>query len=361
VAAAAATRRAGFLRWQRQFPAMQMCAAGAGPAYEEISGFLGKAAESTMSQMESTHFVGLFPSTAAFDTGEAAVSANAYARLPRATGHGPYTTALTKVVLVARSSDVHGLSLADCALTDAAAATWIRDKADHIINGLPLDAGLCSPEPFMTQVPFLNLIFEGKLEGNVLPLVLGDQTAQTAQQVANLLKTLVAQGGPYKHERVLFVMIGDLSRDLEKKWAIPRDKETVDNLVSQTFGDMSTYFGELEKVQQPGEHRRPFDYAIVLAAAKLATDLGLRGSVVTCSNSGDFIGATDRNENDKVRGYASVLFGHDSRPEGQRLSAGPQAPETMAPTTTTTTVAPTVQPPNTVIPADQLSMTPGPR
>lgn len=31
----------------------------------------------------------------------------------------------------------------------------------------------------------------------------------------------------YKHERVLFVMIGDLSRDLEKKWAIPRDKETV--------------------------------------------------------------------------------------------------------------------------------------
>lgn len=70
-------------------------------------------------------------------------------------------------------------SLQSRALHDPGPLTAVHpvDSSRSVCFGLVLH--LFCP---ILEVPFLNLIFEGKLEGNVLPLVLGDQTAQTAQQ-----------------------------------------------------------------------------------------------------------------------------------------------------------------------------------
>lgn len=345
------------------FPDMEACPGQSSPPYEKVTEVLGKAKEKVLAQQESEHFVALVPATAAFDTGEAEVSAAAYTRLPidakSTTGYG---TKLTKVVMVGASASASGLYLADCGgLTDTAAADWLRQKAATQVNSLPLNDGTGSASPLEMQVPFLNLVFEGKLPGNVVPLVLGGQSAEAAQQVGNLLRALVQKGGPYVNERVLFLFVGDLSRDLEKKWAQPRDDETVQKLITSSFGDLSVYFSDLEKVQAAGEHRRPYDWPIVLSCLKLASSLQYTGVRIMVGNSGDWIGAPDRNEMDKVRGYASVLFGHDARPLGQRLSAGPQDPKMPETTTTSTTAPPTVAPPPTIIPQDQLALTPGPR
>jgi len=337
------------------FPAIAACDGDSAPEYPVATGFLTDASALTLAQVESHHIVGVVPHSAALATGEAAVSAQLYAALPRipVDGGSGFETAMTKVVLVGVSDDqsTEGFWVPPCGeLTDENAVKWLLEAAPKMVNGPPTLAAKADPA-LANQVPFVDLVLGERKKGGVLPVVMGKQTPQLAQQMGDLLGKIVGSGGPYQQNRVLFLFAADLSRNLEKKWAQPRDAETVGKMVAEGFGSVLTYFNGLKDVQLAGEHRRPVDFAGVLAALKLAENLKLRGAEVRVGSSGDFIGATDRNDLEKVRGYASVLFLRDDRTPGEKLSAAPQMP-TNAPTTTTTTTGPTTTPPaNTMPPA----------
>jgi AmmeMemoRadiSam system protein B len=336
------------------FPDLSTCDASSTP-YDVVTGFMTNAASITPTQVESHHIIAVVPRSAAFDTGEAEVSALAYAALPRVAVDGGtgFDVAYTRVVLITAEEglDTEGIFFPPCGgMRDDDAVDWLKEAATSTVNG----ASLLQDNPTSTlqyQAPFAEILLGPRKEKHLLPIVLGKQTPQLAQQVGDLLARLVTSDGPYTAERVLFVFAGDLSHNLEKQWATPRDQETVKRMTAEGFSALITYFGDMKKASAAGESRQPVDSAVVLGAVKLAENLNLRGAAIRVANSGCYIGELDRNDLDKVRGYASVLFLRDDRTAGEIASSQPAKPEVQADTTTTTSAPTTMVPPPTLEPA----------
>jgi AmmeMemoRadiSam system protein B len=336
------------------FPDLSTCEAGSVP-YDTVTGFMTDAAAMNTASIESHHIIAVVPRSAAFDTKEAEVSALAYTALPKTVvddGTG-FDVVYSRVVLVSAEEglDTEGIFFPPCGeMRDDEGVEWLKQSAKNTVNG----ASILPDNPttaFQYQAPFIEVMLGPRKEKHVLPIVLGKQTPQLAQQVGDLLARLVSADGPYTAERVLFVFAGDLSHNLEKQWATPRDQETVQRMTAEGFSSLITYFADLKKASAAGESRQPVDPSVVLGAVKLAENLNLRGASIRVANSGCYIGQPDRNDLDKVRGYASVLFLRDDRTAGEIASAQPAKPEIQAETTTTTSAPTTMIPPPTMEPA----------
>jgi len=337
-----------------QFPEIVTCDGQTAPDYQMMANILTQAKSYVHQQLESNHMVVVVPKTAAHEHGESMISARLYASLPLQPGGTGFETSMTKVVLVGVDEDgeSEGLYIPNCGeFWDEGAAKTLKAHAGSMVNG-PSFLASKATDTLINQTPFINMILGERLKGNVLPLVLSKQSYQLAQQTGDLLASLVGTGGAYQAERVLFVFAADLSHNLEKQWAKPRDTETVTKMTSEGFGAVLKYFQKMKEVSVGDEHRRPYDYGSCLGAVKLAENLALRGASIAVANSGDFIGATDRNDMEIVRGYASVVYLRDDRTKGEIASATAEAPELPPKAADETTAPPTTPPPtNTLAPA----------
>jgi AmmeMemoRadiSam system protein B len=308
-------------------------------------------------QFATNHAVIFVPRSAPFSTGEAAMSAKAYARLPRAAvdmnadGYTGYEVAFDKVVLVGVDpAAASGVFIAECGeMTDTTATNWLREKAETFPNGAtPL--GSASTQGVDSQAPFIDIVLAEKRHSNVVTLIMGQQSNQLGQQVGDLLYSLVHGDGIWVQKKVLFVVAGDLSKNLDKEWARSRDKTTLEQVTGGSFNTMISYVQQLQQASQGEESRAPVDFAAVLSAMQLSANLGMNGKVLMFGNSADYIGDPSTNQNDLVQGYGSVIFSKSTLSASQEESAKCPEPELPA-ETTTTTQAPTTPEVPTMVPA----------
>lgn len=356
-------------------PPLLQCEGDTAPPYTDVSQFLTNARLQDQQLVESRHVVAMVPRTASFASGEAAVSAALYAKLPSAPdmeGTG-FEMALTKVVVVGSDAAAEeGVYFPGCGFADTEATAWLEEAGRTMTNGPAVLASRAAPPTVLSeQVPYLGLLLGAKMQGNVLPVVLGkpqepppagEAPGALGQRIGDLLTKLVRPGGPYagSEHRVLFLFAADLSHQLPKDLALARDTETVEKMTTSGFGPLLVYFENLREAATEacettpamcGESRRPVDYACVLGAVQLASNLGFQGAKVRVASSGDFGPGTDRNMLDPVRGFAAVVFTKDERTPGQIMSAQAAKPAAASTTTSTTTVVTTMVPPPTLMPA----------
>jgi AmmeMemoRadiSam system protein B len=342
-----------------QMRSVKTCSGAGPPTYEEVTNLLLDAAMPC--QFATNHAVMLVPRSAGFKTGEAAMSAKAYARLPRKTVdmnakfYTGYEVAFDKVVLIGVDPAAsEGVYIADCGtMTDSTATSWLREKAGVITNGASvLDSA--STAGVDAQAPFIDIVMPpagaDESQANVVTLIMGKQSNQLGQQVGDLLYSLVHGDGIWVKKSVLFVFAADLSKNLDKEWARDRDGTTLEEVTGGSFNTMLTYVEQLQQASEGDQARAPVDFAGVLGAMKLAQNLQLRGKVIMHGNSADYIGDPATNQNDLVQGYGSVIFSKSTLSESQEASAKCPEPE-LPPETTTTTEAPTTPQVPTMEPA----------
>jgi len=316
--------------------------------------------------MESNHMILILPETASIASGAGMIAMQALASLPRRT---PTSMAYTKAVVVGHALGTDGKEgitlgkdVCDQHLVDMKASMWFRDEMPTKVGKLAIlhpgnDPDCCHEHVNPTlerQMPFLSQLFyetdaDSKetrtIDGNILPIMIQKQSLAVGNNLGLALKRLITGDGPWKNERVLFIFGSDMSHNLPREQALPRDKETVQKAVSSGFGPLLNYIKELQKSDAGSgaavKTAAPFGYAPFLAAVKMASDLEYTGSMVRLTNSGEFEGNTLTNMLEPVRGYASIAFGIDTRTKGQIISAGP--PENKYPEETTTTTTTTGQ------------------
>lgn len=269
-----------------------------------------------------------------------AVAAWAYAGLPRAPNGAPFLTSFTKVVVVGYGQGgPRGLSVGSdvCTgdLVDEEAVSWFRQEVTKQASAAFAPVFDCSTSPSMcptstsqtleAQIPFLEELFSGgaldtsrTLAGRVLPVMMQDQTAELGVQVGTTLELMVAEGGFWSSERVLFVFGGggDLSSGLVRSTALERDTETVKEITTEGCAGAASYFA----AAPAGEEAVPVGFGALLAASRLAEVLGLDTTRSTVSSSGAFRPDADMYDG-AVQGYASIMFWHDYRPLGERQAS----------------------------------------
>lgn len=301
--------------------------------------------------LQSQHVLIFAPASAPLQLG-GKVAVTAYKSLPPA--HGPVTTAMTKVVLVGHSftDGVDGIAVGAEAcnehLVDKEAVKWFKE---FVHRPTVVSTKIAANPTLDQQMPYLSAIFDErnetdgsvlvkKIDGNLLPIMIGKQSLQLASELGEALTLLVGPEGIWKDERVLFVFSGDMSHKMIKIEAKPNDLEMANLVCQGGFGPAATKISQLKSEDTgSGENlftKAPFGYAPLLAAAKLADNLHYRGAPMVISNSGEYGPGTLTNGQDPVNGYVSISWVGNNLTPGQMRALRP-GPNTLPPGTTTTT------------------------
>mmetsp|Transcript_49319 Transcript_49319/g.115340 ORF Transcript_49319/g.115340 Transcript_49319/m.115340 type:complete len:279 (+) Transcript_49319:24-860(+) len=245
--------------------------------------------------------------------------ASAYAILPREEGGGELSAHFTKAVLVSRApgANADGVLVGDdvcgaqSGVVDEHALSFFKKAAADYITVLGCgQAPSCTAMTHPTldaQLPFIEVMFTGggvskrSLKGNLLPVVMQQQSIDFGVAVGDAINLLVASGGIWEGERVLMVFVGDISP--EKSWLGAVEKE-VELLAEQGVGNAVRHYDDIAPEQ------RPKDYSVMLAASQAAGLLGMQDARVFLGGGNGQTGAQN----------AAVVKWVDDRWIGERMA-----------------------------------------
>mmetsp|Transcript_18717 Transcript_18717/g.33864 ORF Transcript_18717/g.33864 Transcript_18717/m.33864 type:complete len:352 (-) Transcript_18717:88-1143(-) len=245
--------------------------------------------------------------------------ASAYAILPREDGGGELSSHFTKVVVVSRAPDANSDGVlagddvcgAQSGVVDEQALSFFKTAAADYISVLG-----CQQVPSCTtvthptldaQLPFIEVMFTGggvskkSLKGNLLPIVMQQQSIDFGVAVGDAVHLLVESGGIWQGERVLMVFIGDIIP--QANWPGGVEHE-VALLAEQGVGNAVRHYSDLAPA------RRPKDYSVMLAASQTAGLLGMQNAKVFLGGGNGKTGAQS----------AAVVKWADDRWIGERMA-----------------------------------------
>lgn len=279
-----------------------------------------------------------------------------YGKLPRMTGTNFLQPVFTKVVLVGHTESAPGQKsglvvghdvCGDASLVDEDAAEYLRSAAPMKLNKaapkiLDCGKGDCSggslPPSFTRQLPFLHALFDGrpgqesnpsKLMGNVLPVILQEQSIYLGLEAGDVLALLVDNGGPWQAEKVLFVFGGDMSHGLAAGVAQQVDANNSKLLTESGASNTASWFRDLQLGHgYGGKMAIPDGYSSLLAGSRVADIVDLPGTWYKTENSGQFATAQSTLADvTYVKGYEALVYWNDDRFIGMRMSNEASVPD----------------------------------
>lgn len=309
-------------------------------------------------QIETRHLVLIVPSTP-LQSGD--VATEAFASMPKVVNEvGDSVAEFTKYVVVgfSQADGPTGLLLGDdvcggSGFADDDAVNYFRDDVPETLGNIGprllncLSDGECanerSPDNLAAQMPFLQAITKSKLAGNLLPIVMQNQTAELGAGLGEALALLVGPKGIWEGERVLFVFGSDLSRGLPAETAKDCDDATAKFIAEKSAAQIATFFRGL-KAGTAGawcssDNALPAGRGSVIAARRVAEELSLTTTSTRVSNNVlEAWAATSGQKQDtaaasapapaaakpkveKVKGFASIIFWRDATSVNERVSS----------------------------------------
>lgn len=293
-------------------------------------------------EINSHHAVLLVPNSPL--TAGGGFATEAFASLPRVLDGRTFTSAFSKFVVVghAAGQGMHkGIEFGDdvcgaAGYTDELAARFFGTEVQSQLSHFAPDLINCGskPEACQGQVAGMDeqLAFLGALlgpfrsvKGSLLPVMLHGQGIRLGSRLGDALTLLVAPGGIWEAERVLFIISGDLSKGLPAAVAKHCDQRTTEMIVEGGVPRMAEYIEALlgDRMAEgcPGKAAVPEGYAPMLTAARVAGKLKLFKRQAVVAHYGLDKETEWKSFDGVIRGYASVLFWQDSRSVWERLGA----------------------------------------
>lgn len=271
------------------------------------------------------------------------LAAEAYAAMPRTIKDGEYKTTFTKFVVVGHGENTGGplnIVVGDdvCGhpgFADADAVQFLRSTVKTALGAMGPPMANCKadpekcPEPsgptFDEQIPFLDVLTNSSLKGNLLPIMLEGQSIELGAHVGDALGLLAGSGGVWAAERVLFVFGADFSVGLDASKAMSCDSRTAQVVATGGVPNAALHFkhlweGDVEE-GDCGHKAIPRGFSTIIAAAKTAETLKLSDSrhKVSRQDLPPYLGRAPDDAEMPVLGYAHILFWADPRPASEKM------------------------------------------
>jgi len=266
--------------------------------------------------------------------------------LPRRLDGKTFTSSFTKFAIVGSGRDsIVGVTVGDdvCeakgGLTDEAAADYFRDEVQQQLSSHAPELlscvshpEACSGKAIGVQEPlaFLGALLGPRrsLKGNVLPVVMHGGSITSGARLGDAMALLVAPGGIWEAERVLFVVSGDFSEGLDAAQAEHCDSASAELMAQGGVAQAAAYFEALRSGASMhgcagGAGAAPRDVSPIMAAIRIAERAQLirRRALIGHDGTGPSIDWRKSSVNPTIRGYAAVLFWENSRSVWERVAA----------------------------------------
>mmetsp|Transcript_36722 Transcript_36722/g.104493 ORF Transcript_36722/g.104493 Transcript_36722/m.104493 type:complete len:379 (+) Transcript_36722:100-1236(+) len=295
-------------------------------------------------EISSHHAVLLSPSRP-LEAGKG-FAAEAFASLPRRVDGQTFTSTFTKFVVVGHNRDgPEGVTVgrdvcgAPVGITDNMATQYFRTEVQQQLSSSAPSIIECGEDPescsaeahgMEEQLAFLGALIgpTRSMQGNLLPLLLHGDSITLGASVGDALSLLVAAGGVWEAERVLFVLSGDLSEGLDAAQAQHCDAYSAEVLSQGGVPQAAEYFDALRGGQANhgcagGAKAAPRGVSPIIAAVRLAERARLiRRRAIVGHDGIDLREDWRRIQKPPViRGYAALLYWENSRSVWERTSA----------------------------------------
>lgn len=263
------------------------------------------------------------------------------ASLPREIKDGQSVTAFTKFVVVGHgehTAEPIGISLGDdvCGgkgFCDMEAVRTLRTSIKKQLGTTgprflkckvyPGDCPERSSPMVEMGIGFMNALSHNGVRGNIIPIMMQSQSPELGVALGDALALLIASGGAWQKERVLFLFPGDLSGAKNRAQAQICDTRTLEVVTGQGAPQIVRYLADLwaGKIMKGDCNKEsvPRSYGGLLAAARVANSLGLKQRKFEIMNTRD--NQATVGGDDLVMGYSTVLFWQDEGLPGEKLGA----------------------------------------